>query len=118
MDVKKALLDVVSGAGEAGKTVVDVSGDMVKSGATTVGDLVKIAFEVAKETGKDATELVKDVVVGAVGVGTAGVTAGTAGAADIIVEAESAAGDIAEEGGEAVRQGVAKAKEIVKEPLK
>ena len=33
-------------------------------------------------------------------------------------EAEKAAGEITEEGGEAVRKGVAEAKEIVKEPLK
>jgi hypothetical protein len=118
MDPKKALLDVVSGAGEAGKTVVDVSSDIVKAGGTTVGDLIHAAFEVAKETGKDATELVKDVVVGAVSVGTTGVAAGTEGVANVIVEAEKAAGEITEEGGEAVRKGVAEAKNIVKEPLK
>jgi len=118
MDAKKALLDVISGTGEAGKTVVDVSGDIIKAGGATVGDLIHVVFEIAKETGKDATELVKDVVVGAIGVGTAGVAAGEAGAASVIVEAEKAAGDITEEGGEAVRKGIAEAKEIVKEPLK
>jgi hypothetical protein len=118
MDIKKTLLDVVNGAGEAGKSVVDASGDIIKSGGATVGDLVHAAFEIAKETGKDATELVKDVVVGAIGVGTAGVAAGEAGVTSIITEAERAAGEITEEGGEAVRKGVAEAKLVVKEPLK
>lgn len=118
MDIKKTLLDVVNGTGEAGKSVVDASGDIIKSGAGTVGDLIHVAFEIAKETGQDATGLVKDVVVGAIGVATAGVAAGEAGAASVITEAERAAGDITEEGGEAVRKGVAEAKLIVKEPLK
>lgn len=118
MDVKKTLLDVISGTGEAGKTVVEASGEIIKAGGATVGDLIHVVFEIAQETGKDATELVKDVVVGAVSVATVGVAAGEAGAANVIVEAEKAAGEITEEGGEAVRKGVAEAKEIVKEPLK
>ena len=118
MDVKKTLMDVVSGAGEASKTVVSVSSDIVKEGEATVGDLIHAAFEVAKETGKDTTELVKDVVVGAVGAVTGGVVAGEEGATSVIVEAEKAAGEITEEGGEDVREGVAQAKEIIKEPLK
>lgn len=118
MDVKQSLLDVISGAGEAGKGVADASGEIIKAGGATVGDLIHAVFEIAGETGKDATELVKDVVVGAVSATTAGVAAGEAGAANVIVEAEKAAGEITEEGGEAVRKGVAEAKEIVKEPLK
>ena len=118
MDVKQSLLDVISGTGEAGKTVVEVSGDIIKEGGATVSDLIHAVFEIAKETGKDATELVKEVVIGAVSVATAGVAAGEAGAANVIVEAEKAAGEITEEGGEAVRKGVAEAKLIVKEPLK
>lgn len=118
MDVKQSLLDVISGTGEAGKSVVEVSGEIIKAGGATVGDLIHTVFEIAKETGTDATGLVKDVVVGAIGAGTAGIAAGEAGAATVIVEAEKAAGEITEEGGEAVRKGVAEAKEIVKEPLK
>jgi hypothetical protein len=118
MDVKKDLLEIISGTGEAGKTVVEASASIIKAGGATVGELIHAVFEIAKETGKDATDLVKDVVVGAIGAGTAGVAAGEAGAANIITEAEKAAGDIIEEGGEDVRKGVAKAKEIIKEPLK
>jgi hypothetical protein len=66
MDIKKALMDVISGTGEAGKSVVDVSGEIVKEGEGTVGDLIRVVFEIAKETGKDTTGLVKDVVIGAV----------------------------------------------------
>lgn len=118
MDIKKSLLDVISGTGEAGKTVAEASGEIIRAGGATVGDLIHAVFEIAKETGKDATGLVKDVIIGAVSAGTASVAAGEAGAANVIIEAERAAGEIAEEGGEAVRKGVAEAKEIVKEPLK
>lgn len=118
MDVKKTLLDVVSGAGAAGKSLVEVSGEIIKAGEATVGDLIHAAFAVAKETNKDATELVKDVVVGAVNVAGAGVAAGESGAAGVIEEAEKAANEITEEGGEAVRQGITQAREIVKDTLK
>ena len=118
MDIKKTLLEVISGTGEAGQTVVSVSGKIVKEGGATVGDLIHAVFEIAKETGKDTTELVKDVVVGAVKATSE--TAGVAeeGATEVIIEAEKAAGGITEEGGEDVRKGIAKAKEIIKEPLK
>lgn len=118
MDIKKTLLEVISGTGEAGETIVTASGKILKAGGATVGDLIHAAFEIGKETGKDTTELVKDVVVGAVQ--ATGETAGAAeeGATNIIVEAERAAGEITEEGGEDVRKGIAKAKEIIKEPLK
>lgn len=118
MDVKKTLLDIVSGTGEAGKTVVSASHDIVKEGTATVGDLIHASFDIAKETGKDATELVRDVVVGAISATL--VTAGAAegGVANVVVEAEKAAGDITEEGGESVRKGIAEAKKIIQEPLK
>lgn len=118
MDIKKSLLDVISGTGEAGKTVVSTSGDIVKQGEASVGDLIHVAFEIAKETGKDSTELVRDVIVGAVRAGAEGTGEAETGAADIIVEAEKAAGEITEEGGEAVRKGVAEAKKVIQEPLK
>lgn len=118
MDVKKTLLDIVSGAGEAGKTVVSASRDIVKEGAGTVGDLVHAVFEIAKETGKDAEELTKEVVMGAVDAVKETVGQSQDATAGVLTEAEKAAGDLAEEGGEAVRKGVAKAKEILQEPLK
>ena len=59
MDIKKTLLDAISGTGEVGKSVVEVSGDIIKEGGATIGDLIHAAFEVAKETGKDTTELVE-----------------------------------------------------------
>jgi ribosomal protein L14 len=118
MDLKKTLLDVISGTGEAGETVVSASQKIVKEGTATVGDLIKVTFEIAKETGKDTTELVKDVVVGAVKATAETVGAAEEGATTVIVEAEKAAGEITEEGGEDVRQGIAKAKEVIKEPLK
>lgn len=118
MDVKKSLLDVISGTGEAGETIISASGKIIKEGGATIGELIHAIFEIAKETGQDTTELVKDVIVGAVK--ATGETAGAAevGAANIIIEAEKAAGEITEEGGEDVRKGIAKAKEIIKEPLK
>ncbi|MGA2667080.1 MAG: hypothetical protein ABSE91_03260 [Patescibacteria group bacterium] len=118
MDVKKSLLDVISGTGEAGKTVVSVSGDIIKEGEATVGDLIHVTFEIAKETGKDTVELVKDVVIGAVKATTETAAVGEEGTANVIVEAEKAAGEITEEGGEDVRKGIDEAKKIVKEPLK
>lgn len=118
MDIKQSLLDVVSGTGEAGKTVVSVSHDIIKEGGATVGDLINIAFEIAKETGKDATELVRDIVVGAISAVLVTTSATETGMADVIIEAEKAAGGITEEGGEAVRQGIAEAKKILTEPLK
>lgn len=118
MDIKKTLLDVVSGAGEAGEDVVSASHKIVKEGTATVGDLIHAAFEIAKESGKDTTELVRDVVVGAVKATTESAGAAEAGATQVIVEAEKAAGEITEEGGEDVRKGIAEAKEIIKEPLK
>lgn len=118
MDIKKSLLDVISGTGEAGQTVVSVSRDIIKEGAVTVGDLIHIVFEIGKETGKDITSLVKDVLVGAVQAVTETAGAGEKGAAHVIIEAEKAAGEITEEGGEAVRQGVAEAKKIIQEPTK
>lgn len=118
MDIKKTLLDVVSGVGEAGETVVSTSHKIVKEGGATVGDLVKMAFEIAKETGKDTTELVRDVVVGAVKATSETAGAAEVGATTVIVEAEKAAGEITEAGGEDVRKGINEAKLIVKEPLK
>lgn len=118
MDIKKTLLDVISGTGEAGETVVSASHKIVKEGGATVGDLIHAVFEIAKETGNDSTELVKDVVIGAVRATTETAGAAEEGAAKVIVEAEKAAGEITVEGGEDVRKGIAEAKEIVKEPLK
>lgn len=118
MDVKKALQDVISGVGETGETVVSVSGNIVKQGGATVGDLIHTVFEIAKETGVDATGLVKDVIVGAIRATAEATGAGEAGASTVITEAEKAAGEITEEGGEAVRKGVAEAKKVVQEPLK
>ncbi|MFA6492753.1 MAG: hypothetical protein WCV58_01280 [Patescibacteria group bacterium] len=118
MDIKKTLLEVISGTGEAGKTVVSASHDIIKEGAATVGDLVHISFEIAKETGKDATGLVKDVVVGAVSAVLVTTAATEGGVANVVTEAEKAAGDITEEGGEAVRKGVDEAKKIIQEPFK
>jgi hypothetical protein len=118
MDVKKALKDVISGTGEAGETVVSASHKIIKEGGATVGDLIHTVFEIAKETGKDTTGLVKDVVVGAVQ--ATGETAGVAeaSAAKVIIEAEKAAAEITEEGGEDVRTGIDEAKKVIKEPLK
>lgn len=118
MDAKKALLDTITGTGEAGKTVVAVSRQIIKEGGATVGDLIHTVFEIAQETSKDVTELVRDVVIGAVEATTATAGAGEAGVGKIITEAEKAAGEITQTGGEEVRQGIAKAKEILKEPLK
>jgi hypothetical protein len=118
MDIKKSLMEVISGTGEAGKTVVSVSGEIVKTGEATVGDLIHVTFEIAKETGKDTVTLVKDVVVGAVQATTETAAAGEAGTANVIVEAEKAAGEITEAGGEDVRKGIDEAKKIIKEPLK
>lgn len=118
MDIKKTLLEVISGTGETGKTVVSVSGEIIKQGEATVGDLIHVTFEIAKETGKDTVGLVKDVVVGAVKATTETAAAGEEGAANVIVEAEKAAGEITEEGSEDVRKGIDEAKKIVKEPFK
>jgi len=118
MDIKKTLLEVISGTGEAGKTVVSVSGDIINEGEATVGDLIHVTFEIAKETGKDTVSLVKDVVIGAVKAATETAAAGEEGAARVITEAEKAAGEITEEGGEDVRKGIDEAKKIVKEPFK
>lgn len=118
MDIKKALLDVISGTGEAGQTVVSVSHDIIKDGVATVGDLIHVVFEIAKETGKDVTELVRDVVVGAISATLVSTSAAETGTAGVIIEAEKAAGGITEEGGEAVRQGIDEAKKIIIEPLK
>ncbi len=118
MDVKKSLLDVISGTGEAGKTVVSVSGEIIKQGEATVGDLIHVTFEIAKETGQDTVGLVKDVVLGAVKATAETATTGEEETAKVIVEAEKAAGEITEEGGEDVRKGIDEAKKIVKEPLK
>ncbi len=76
MGIKKALLDVISGTGEAGKTVVSVSGDIIKQGEATVGDLIHVTFEIAKETGKDTVDLIKDVDLGAVQATTVNAAAG------------------------------------------
>ena len=118
MEIKKTLLGVVSGTGEAGETVVSASGKIVKDGEATVGDLIHVAFEIAKETGKDTVELVRDVVVGAIKATASGAGAAEEGVAEIITEAEKAAGEITEEGGEDVRIGIDEAKKIIKEPLK
>jgi hypothetical protein len=118
MDVKKTLLDVISGTGEAGETVVSASHKIIKEGAATVGDLIHIVFAIAKETGKDTTELVRDVVVGAVKATGESAGAAEAGATTVIVEAEKAAGEITEAGADDVKIGIDKAKEIIKEPLK
>lgn len=118
MDIKKTLTDAISGTGEVGKSVIEASGEIIKSGGATVGDLIHVAFEVAKETGQDTEELIKDVVVGAINATTSSVAAGETGATSVIVEAERAAGEITEEGGEDVRKGVAEAKKIIQEPLK
>lgn len=118
MEIKKTLLNVISGTGEAGETVVTASGKIVKEGGATVGDLIRVAFEIAKETGKDTVELVRDVVVGAVQATTEGAGAAEKGATEVIVEAEKAAGEITEAGGEDVRIGISEAKKIVTEPLK
>ncbi len=118
MDIKETLLGVISGTGEAGETVVSASHKIIKEGAATVGDLIHAVFEIAKETGKNTTELVKDAVVGAVKATTETAGAAEAGATEVIVEAEKAAGEITEEGGEDVRKGIAEAKKIIKEPLK
>ena len=118
MDIKKTLLGVISGTGEAGETLVSASHKIIKEGEASVGDLIHAVFEIAKETGKDTTELVRDVVVGAVKATAETTGAAEEGATQVIVEAEKAAGEITEEGGEDVRLGIAKAKEIIKEPLK
>ncbi len=118
MDIKETLLGVISGTGEAGETVVSASHKIISEGVATVGDLIHAVFEIAKETGKDTTELVKDVVVGAVKATSESAGAAEEGAKTVIVEAEKAAGEITEEGGEDVRKGIEQAKAIVKEPFK
>lgn len=118
MDIKKTLLDAISGTGEVGEDIVSASGKIVKEGGATVGDLIHVVFEIAKETGKDTEELVRDVVVGAVQATGEVAGAGEAGATTVIVEAEKAAGEITEEGGEDVRKGINEAKKIVLQPLK
>lgn len=118
MDIKKTLLDVISGTGEAGESVVSASHKIVKAGEATVGDLIHVTFQIAKETGKDTVELTKDVVVGAVKAVTETTAAGEEGGTKVIVEAEKAAGEITEAGGEDVRKGIDEAKKIIKEPLK
>ena len=48
MDIKKSLLDIISGTREAGETVVSASRKIIKEGNATVGDLIHAAFEIAK----------------------------------------------------------------------
>lgn len=117
MDVKKTLLGIITGTGEAGETVVSASHKIIKEGTATIGDLIHAVFEIGKETGKDTAELVKDVMIGAVSAVLVTTAATEEGLTSVVVEAEKAAGEITEGGADDVKIGIDKAKEIIKEPF-